>query len=184
MVRNKKPRKRKCRICKKWIEKPRSTLQVVCSTKCAIEKTNLDKAKKRRKEDAKARERLKPRSQWLRETQAVFNKFIRERDSLEPCISCSRHHHGQYHAGHFYTTAARPDLRFGDRGEDNCHKQCSACNSHLSGNIHNYRENLIKKIGQERVDALEVVGRSDWDIDEIKAIKEKYKQKIKELKDA
>ena len=173
-------RKRKCKICHEQFQ-PSRQMQPVCSVKCAIEKVKMDKAKKRREYDRKEREKLKTRSQWLRETQQIFNRFIRERDKRLPCISCGKHHTGQYHAGHFYTTASRPDLRFGSRGEDNCHKQCSACNSHLSGNIHAYRENLILKIGQERVDALEKVGRSDWSIEEIKEIKKKYQQKIKEL---
>jgi len=175
-----KPRKRKCKICKEWIDNPRSTLQVACSPKCAIAYNNLKKQKKERENDRKAIERLKSRGQWLKEAQTTFNKYIRERDRNKSCISCASYHTGQNHAGHFYTTSARPDLRF---NEDNCNVQCQPCNTHLSGNIHEYRIGLINKIGQERVDALEVVGKSDWSIEEIKEIKEKYKKKIKLLED-
>lgn len=38
---------------------------------------------------------------------------------------------------------------------DNCQKQCSRCNDHLSGNPVPYREELIKRIGQEKVDWLD-----------------------------
>ena len=176
-MKNKKPRKRKCAICKKWFN-PDRHMQPCCNWKCALEKVNLDKAKKQRRQDLADKRRLKPRGKWLKETQSCFNKYIRTRDERLPCVSCGKYHEGQYHAGHFYTTASRPDLRY---NEDNCHKQCSVCNNHLSGNIHGYREELIKRIGQERVDGLEPVGRSDWSVEEIQEIKKKYQDKIKEL---
>ena len=170
-------RKRRCKVCHEQFQ-PSRQMQPVCSIQCAIEKVKLDKAKKRMEYDRKEREKLKTRSQWIKECQTTFNKWVRLRDERQPCISCNRYHDGQYHAGHLYTTAARPDLRF---NPDNCWKQCSSCNTHLSGNIQKYRTNLIGRIGQERVDALEKVGRSDWSIEEIKEIKKKYQQKIKEL---
>ena len=101
------------------------------------------------------------------------------RDKDEPCISCGRHHQGQYHAGHFRTTAAAPQLRF---HEDNVHKQCSVCNNHLSGNLLEYRKRLIQKIGAERVEQLEndsTIKR--WTIEELQEIKKVYKNKCKEL---
>ena len=60
--------------------------------------------KHRNEQRRKAKERkakLKSRSEWLKEAQAVFNKFIRLRDKDQPCISCGRYHQGQYHAGHY-----------------------------------------------------------------------------------
>jgi len=122
---------------------------------------------------------LKTRSQWLKEAQTQFNRYIRLRDAKDPCISCQRHHEGQYHAGHYMTAGGFPELRF---NEDNCSKQCSPCNNHLSGNIAAYRINLVKKIGLERVESLE--GPHDplkLTIDEIKEIKAKYRDKAKEL---
>lgn len=151
--------------------------------KCAIELAKQERAKKQAKEERKinkeTRERLKSRSDHLREAQTIFNKFIRLRDEKEPCISCGRHHKGQYHAGHYRTVGACGELRF---EEFNCHKQCAPCNDHLSGNIVNYRINLIKKIGIEKVEWLE--GNHEpkkYTIPEITGIKERYKQKIKEL---
>ncbi|TCK68080.1 NinG protein, partial [Lonepinella koalarum] len=71
-------------------------------------------------------------------------------------------------------------LRF---NEDNCHKQCQPCNTHLSGNITEYRINLVQKIGLERVEWLE---RKDHkplklSVDEIKELIRVYKAKCKEL---
>ncbi|HDL2201950.1 TPA: recombination protein NinG, partial [Mannheimia haemolytica] len=110
----------------------------------------------------------------------IFNKFIRLRDKDLPCISCGRHHQGQWHAGHYKTVGGNPELRF---NEDNVHRQCSVCNNHLHGNIVNYRVNLIEKIGLERVEFLE---RKDHPplkltIEQIKDLIKVYKAKCKEL---
>ena len=139
----------------------------------------LKAGKEQRKKDKATRERLKSRGDWIKEAQTEFNKFIRLKDRDEPCISCQKFHPGQYHAGHYLTTGAHPELRF---TEDNCHKQCAPCNNHLSGNIIRYRENLIIKIGLAAVEELE--GPHDlakWSIDDIKAIKQAYKTKTREL---
>ena len=153
---------------------------------CGLKKAQRDRAKREAKARAKRvsetreyKEKAKTRTEWLSDAQNAFNKFIRARDKDKPCISCGRYVAGQYCAGHFYTRKARPDLRF---NEDNVHKQCNFhCNNNLSGNIENYRPSLIEKIGQERFDALQVVGRSNWSIDEIKEIKRRYAAMALEL---
>lgn len=114
----------------------------------------------------------------MKEAQKAFNAYIRKRDEKEPCISCQRHHEGQYHAGHFKTTAARPDLRF---NEDNCHKQCAPCNNHLSGNIGQYIAHLTNKIGQERLELLALDKQVKYTCQELKEIELYYKEKLKKL---
>ncbi len=177
---------KKCKQCGKLFE-PIRPLQHVCGFDCAVDygvalkiKNNaLEKAKDRKETKAKL-EKLKTRSDYLKEAQRVFNIYIRGRDFNEPCISCGRHHTGQYHAGHYRTTAAAPQLRF---DEQNVHKQCAPCNNHKSGDIINYRINLIKKIGIEAVERLESDNSpKHYTIDEIKQIKIDYKNKIKLLK--
>ena len=158
--------------------------------KCAVELAKQEREKNQAKKehtnrliekrkDSETRDRLKSRSEWLKEAQAVFNKFIRLRDGKEPCISCGRHHKGQYHAGHYRTVGACGELRF---EEFNVHKQCAPCNDHLSGNIVSYRVGLIKKIGIKKVEWLE--GKHEpkkYTIPEILGIKERYKLKVKEF---
>ena len=158
-MRNKLPKQHKCKECSEYYTKFRSTQQV-CSVKCAMA-MGKRKAEEKRKKLEKAdrleasrrmrerKEKLKSRSDWLKDLQRVFNEFIRLRDADLPCISCGRYHQGQWHAGHYRSVGACPELRF---NEDNAHKQCSACNSHLSGNILEYRLGLIEKIGLERVE--------------------------------
>ena len=160
--------------------------------KCAIAYSKRKAEEKRKKQEKSDRleasrrmrdrkEKLKSRSDWLKEAQKAFNEFIRLRVKDLPCISCGRYHQGQYHAGHYRRVGACPELRF---NEDNVHKQCSACNSHLSGNILEYRLGLIEKIGLERVEFLE---RKDHpplklSVEEIKDLIKAYKAKVKELK--
>lgn len=143
------------------------------------DKKRLREAQRAREEHKKAKERVKTRGEWLREAQAEFNKYIRLRDHGEPCISCQRHHQGQYHAGHYRTVGSSPELRF---EELNVMKQCQPCNNHLSGNLVEYRKNLIKKIGLDKVEWLE--GPHDpkhYTIDDIKEIKDKYKKLARDL---
>lgn len=91
------------------------------------------------------------RAKLYRTLVATFNAFIRQRDEHLPCISCGVTN-AVWHAGHYKTTNAYPELRF---NEDNVHKQCEKCNIELGGNVENYRKNLIERIGIERVEALE-----------------------------
>ena len=190
-MRNKPPKQHKCKECGAYYIKKQSTQQV-CSMKCAIAYSKRKAEEKRKKQEKSDRleasrrmrerkEKLKSRSDWLKDLQRVFNEFIRLRDVDLPCISCGRYHQGQYHAGHYRSVGACPELRF---NEDNAHKQCSACNSHLSGNILEYRLGLIEKIGLERVEFLE---RKDHpplklSVEEIKDLIKVYKAKCKELK--
>ncbi len=159
----------------------------------AIRKRNRDREKaeqalkkKRQQELTEQKDKLKarklavkPLSYFKSQAQQAFNAFIRERDKDLPCISCGRFHEGQYHAGHYLTIKAHPELRF---DEDNAHKQCSACNNYLSGNIINYKPCLIEKIGQERFDrlmshhALQKLKRDDYE-----QIRDYYKDKLRRL---
>jgi Skp family chaperone for outer membrane proteins len=189
-------RRRKCKICRAWFHPQYGNIEW-CSpehgAELGIRRRNQDyeKAKRklkqeRRQKETEARDKLKtrklavkPLSYFGNQAQAAFNKFIRERDKHDPCISCGRFHQGQWQAGHYRTRGAYPELRF---DEDNCHKQCSACNNHLSGNIDNYTPRLIEKIGQARFDrlmshhALPKWGREDYE-----QIRDHYKNKLKEL---
>ena len=176
---------KKCKVCKTDYE-PRNSMQNWCSPNCGFElsqKKLLQVVKKKEKEKRKRyradKERIKTRGEHLREAQTAFNKFIRLRDRLEPCISCQRHHTGQYHAGHYKTVGAHPELRF---NELNVRRQCQPCNNHLSGNLTNYRINLINKIGLDKVEFLEGPHPiTKYTIEEIKAIKAKYRAKCREI---
>lgn len=172
--------KRKCAICGVQFEKQRMG-QKVCGPRCSIAYVKQQSDKADRKLTKEKKDALKTRSDWLAEAQAEFNKFIRARDHALPCISCGRHVSGSYHAGHYRSVGAAPQLRF---TEDNVHKQCGYnCNVSKSGNAIEYRIALVRKIGLARVEELESDNTvKKWTIDEIKEIKATYKRKLKELK--
>jgi hypothetical protein len=154
-------------------------MQVACGWQCAIEHSRKLKEARDRKDHRAAKERLKTRRDWVREAQSAFNRYIRLRDTGQPCISCGRHHSGQYHAGHYLSVGARPELRFDER---NVHLQCAPCNNHLSGNIVLYRQGLIHKIGLAAVEWLEGPhGPKQYSIEELRAIKADYTQRAREI---
>jgi len=173
-------KQKKCKACRELFT-PFNSMTKACSVKCALVVAKDSKDKEYRRETKRLKQKIKFKSCWLSEAQTEFNKFIRLRDMDKPCISCGRHHDGQYHAGHYRTVGAHPELRF---TETNCHKQCAPCNNHKSGNIVEYRINLAKRLTSSQLHWLEGPHKPlKLTIDDIKAIKEKYNRKYKELKE-
>lgn len=172
-------RKKKCKHCKTPFQ-PFNTLQKWCSPDCGVILAKEALAKKKRKEITARKEALKTRQDHLREAQAAFNAYIRERDNTQACISCGRFHQGQWHAGHYRSVGACSTLRFDER---NVWRQCAPCNNHKSGNITEYRIELIRRIGEDQVTELECTNPLyAWTIEEAKEIKATYKKKLKILK--
>jgi len=175
--------KKRCRFCKSY--KLTDDMTVVnggffCDMDCIVDYGMKNRAKGKQKMHREQKRALKDNDKPYRfkQAQSAFNAFVRERDKLLPCISCQRHHTGQYHAGHYKSTGARSDIRF---NEDNCHKQCAPCNNHLSGNIGEYLPNLIKKIGQHRVDILDYTLITKYTCLQLLEIEKEYKLKLKAL---
>ena len=191
MTIERKPAKpKKCRVATcRALFVPSRMGQAVCSPACALidGPRHAPKARKaladiERKEIKVRKEKLKSRADHLKDTQQAFNAWVRERDAEQPCISCGRHHQGKYDAGHYRTVGSNPALRFEPL---NCHRQCSPCNTQLSGNIVNYRIALVKRIGAEAVDWLEGPHEAKkYTVDELKAMTADYRAKTRELKRA
>lgn len=188
------PRMRKCAAkgCQNRFT-PRSITHKACGTDCAALIGGMETEKKRqhaikaeRANDAVKRESLKSLSDWIKDVQVIFNRFIRLRDENQSCICCGRTVMKQYltgsawDAGHYRSTGSAPHLRF---NEDNTHKQLVFCNRNRAGNAVEYRIGLIKRIGIERVEALESNNSPrKYTIDELRSLKVHYQDKIKELK--
>ena len=181
--------KRKCKGCGERFSKETMIITPVsayCSYDCLngsmkglIKKGREKQEKEFKKETRRLKEESRPISWYKKKAQELFNKFIRLRDKDLPCISCGRHHQGQYHAGHYRTVGACPELRF---DELNCHKQCSVCNNHLSANLLEYRINLIKKIGEDKVNWLEGYHEPKrYRKEDLVELIKTYKAKIKSL---
>lgn len=188
-----KPRKKKCanRECRAEFQ-PERSFQSWCSTDCAViiarakqARASERKAKAERAEHRAKKESFKTRRDYLREAQQAFNEFIRWRDRVagHACISSGRPldwSGNQTDAGHYRSVGAASHLRF---NELNCHAQSKMDNRFLSGAAVDYRIGLIKRIGLEAVEMLEsdnTVKR--YTIEELKAIKEEYRAKARELK--
>lgn len=168
----------KCLYCKKSFEPDRQG-QSVCSYVCSLNYSRGKVLKEKKIKDKETKEKLKTKSQHLKELQIIFNKYIRLRDKDKPCISCGKFVE-QKDCGHFLSSGSHPALRF---NEINCWGQCRHCNSYLSGNLIEYREGLILRIGQKEYDKLMSM-RGDklhLSIPEIEEMKKIYKNKIKSL---
>lgn len=106
------------------------------------------------------KQKLKTKSDYLKEAQIAFNAYVRARDAKDACISCGQwtddKFGGGWDCGHYRSIGSAPHLRFHLHGAN---KQCVKCNRHLSGNVAEYRKGLIKKIGIEKVEALESINQ-------------------------
>lgn len=177
--------KGKCKICRAPFEK-RSSQHICCSMACAIENADRLKAKRDRQDKLARVERLKTASDYRKEAQVAFNAYVRERDAHLPCISCgalnvaSHLTGGSWDCGHYRSTGAAPHLRFDER---NANKQCKRCNRDLAGNVVEYRKGLVRRIGQEAVEALEAdQATRKYSADQLKAIRDEYRAKLRDLK--
>jgi hypothetical protein len=173
---------KKCKYCRNLFT-PARPLQQVCSPKCAIGLENIRKDKAWKKRKKEGLEKLKKLSEYENDARDVFQAWVRERDKDLPCISCDRFAIS-YDGGHYFPADQFSGLIF---HEDNVHKQCSRpCNKDRHGNQANYRIGLVKKIGLERVQWLEEnkdrLRTYKYTKEELISIKNKYKQKLKELK--
>ena len=117
-------------------------------------KESEEHEKKERKRIKSKLKELKPRKYWLDMLQKLVNQYITKvRDLNKPCCTCGTSSPDiKYDAGHFFTRAARRDLRF---ELTNIHIQCSVqCNQHGSGMRKEYTDFIISKYGQEHLDWL------------------------------
>jgi hypothetical protein len=173
-------KQKKCKNCKEYFYPVRTTLEKYCmKSECIKVFVNIEKEKQWKKRKKIMKENLMTLSDAIKIAQVAFNAFIRKRDEHRRCISCGTYN-GKMNAGHYQSVGDSPELRF---HEDNVHKQCERCNTHLHGNPINYRIELINRIGVERVEFLE---RKDHPalkltIAEVNEITAKYRKKIKEL---
>ncbi|MFU3254777.1 recombination protein NinG [Pseudomonas aeruginosa] len=195
MLSTRQPKPRTCEnpTCKAtFTPHPMRLGQKVCSPACAlaIKDKHAKPARKaiadrERREVRVRKEKLKSRSDHLREAQQAFNEFIRWRDRIagHACISSGLPldwSGNQTDAGHYRSTGAAPHLRF---NENNCHAQRKLDNRYLSGNAVDYRVGLIARIGLAAVEELEADNSvRKYTVEDLKAIKAHYRAKVRELK--
>ena len=143
-----------------------------------VDKQQQQKLKDINKDVRERKEKLKTTSDYLKELQVVFNKWVRFRDKGLNCISCNKPAKKK-NAGHYRSVGSSPNLRFEPL---NVHLQCEYCNTYQHGNLIPYRQNLIKKIGIDLVEWLETEHEpKHYSKPELIIMKEEYKEKIKQL---
>lgn len=183
------PRRKRCPECRVMFTPARARQAVCGEIDCAIAHGQSEKGRAIAgkaladvgRRDIKVRkEALKSRSDHMKDTQQAFNEWVRHRDAALPCVSCGRHHEGQWHAGHFKSAGGHPELRFEPL---NVWKQCAPCNTHKSGDLVNYRAELVRRIGIENVEWLEGPHEPQkYTVEELKALTAKYRAMTRELK--
>lgn len=183
--------KRKCAHCKEYFLVGGDGIKTPAGYFCSFdhaaayakEKTLKTKQVEFRKETAKMKRNLNDSDLKVRKNAArkACHDYIKERDRGQGCICCGKPLGEVFHAGHNYTSSQHPFIRY---HEDNIHGQRVDCNYFKGGDSGQYRENLIAKIGLERVEWLDEnkskpIKRTAEDYKEIEAY---YKDKLKKLK--
>jgi len=183
---------KRCKVCKEQF-RPTRPMQPTChkyECQCSYAQQVADKARKKREKveraaDRQKREKLKTRSDWIKDAQHAFNAFIRERDKDKPCICCGKplgdaSVGGGFDCGHYRSVGSAPHLRFDER---NAHGQRKQCNRYGAGRAVDYRIGLIGRIGLASVEALEAdQTTSKFDTDRLREIRDLYRNKLKALK--
>lgn len=166
---------------------PVRPLQQVCSPMCAKRKVQAD-ASVKRAEHRQRKESIKTIPKLIAEAQVAFNTYIRERDKDKGCFVCDKLFQqtetlgGVMDAGHVRSRGAAPQLRF---NEDNCHAECKPCNSAWGAKPHEIEAGAIRRIGQQRYDALKADNAPHkWTHAELREIRDTYRQKVREMKKA
>ena len=197
---------RKCRLCKEYAPVDSGVvvpLGFFCSREHALEhqqekamesvakarKAAERKATREHKEEQKAaraqhrarKEALKTAGDYIKEAQTAVNKFIRARDTYKPCVSCGSMPQqklgGTMDAGHYRSRGAAGHLRF---NVFNIAAQCVKCNRYKSGNAVDFRIELIRRIGLDRVERLENDNTPRrFDIEYLKRVKKIFNKRAR-----
>ncbi len=175
---------RRCKLCRRKTAGLVINLHAFCSIDHAIEWARDEKNQRQAVRENTRRQRAdyyaNDKGHWEKKARMACHRYIRLRDSGLPCISCGRHHAGQYHASHYRPSGVNSELRY---NELNIHKACSVCNTHKSGNLTEYRKRLIEKIGIDNVEMLDNNHElKRWTLEELKGVHRYYTEKVKELK--
>lgn len=183
------PKPAKCPHCRERLAKLGDKIHPDCVGpwyEANREKLLAKAVRAEKRQDRAKRESIKRLPDLKREAQTAFNAWIRLRDAGQPCISCGAPPpnlaglHAGRDAGHYRSVGSAPQLRY---HPDNVHGQCVACNQWGSGKAVEYRAGLIARIGVARVEALECNNEPrKWTHDELRAIRDEYRAKVKELK--
>ena len=169
----------RCKNCKDKFEPIRFNHKFCLKDECIKAFVEEVKVKQWKETKTRMKNDLKTTQDWLKETQTIFNKYVRLRDMGLVCISCQQPPKKK-NAGHYFSSGGHSNVRF---DEDNVHLQCEHCNTFLSGNLLNYQIGIEKRIGAEKLIELQARAHltKKWTIDELKDLIKEYKTKVRAL---
>ena len=132
-----------------------------CIVEYAQNKRDSIKKKNLAKDTREKKQRLKTRSEWIKDCQIWVNRYIKVRDEGRGCISCPTKSNdsdlltgSRFDAGHYRSVGSSPSLRFYTL---NIARQCVKCNRDLSGNTVSMRSGLVERYGKPKVEAIEAM---------------------------
>lgn len=182
------PRPAKCAHCKTRLERVGQRIHEACVGpwyEANRDKLRAKAVRAEKRQDREKREAGKSIRTLIAEAQTAFNAFIRTRDAKQPCICCGKPFEpqrpgGSMDAGHYMSRGSSCQLRF---DEANVHGQRKNCNRPGGTTRASFRAGMIARVGLAEVERLERDdGVRKWTHDELRAIRDKYRAKTKELK--
>ena len=172
--------KKRCKHCRVYHSSKsgfKTNFGWFCSKDHALEfakQKNQERANKAKQSKCLNQRQIKAKpastSELKKKAQESVNRYIRIRDSGNPCPSCFKsekiieseqgwRQFGCWDAGHYLSVGSNPELRFNTL---NIHRQCRACNAGENHNgstgcttSQNYRKSLIQRLGINCVENLE-----------------------------
>ena len=163
---------KRCKMCK-GVFIPKRPLQAVCSYLCASQYAKNQKEAKAKKDWQKEKEvrkeKLMTPADYKAILQANINHIVRLIDKGSPCIATNTDK-GKMNAGHYISVGANDTIRF---HLDNIHQQSEHSNSWKSGDLHRYRDGIIKVYGQNylnHMDSLKSIKSINLSIEDLKEI--------------
>lgn len=185
------PRTVKCKVrgcLHRFVPNPDAPHVKWCSIECGASlalatlfarKLKLDKAD--RAETKAKLAKFKRRSDHAAATQKAVNRYVNIRDRDKPCVSCGKPATagGVRNASHFKSVGSNSALRF---NLWNIHSSCYRCNVELSGNLGEYYQRLIDRIGAKKVEFLQFSPRERrYEVDYLQRMQRIFTKKAKRL---
>jgi hypothetical protein len=149
------PKAKKCKNCAKPFVPQRSTLEIVCSSSCAIE---YGKSKPKKISKQSQLEPLKTISDYRKELQTKINLIVRLIDLNHVCISCGKKPNKPF-AGHYHAVGSNEALRY---NLFNIFIQCMRCNGFNGGMLLDYGKGLKQTFGATLKDYCETFIVSEY----------------------
>ncbi len=164
-----------------------------CSTDCGaalgilrIEKAKAAKAKADRKVDKVRKDKLKTKADWTKEAQDAIALYVRTRDARKSCVSCGAPPRASYaltggawDCGHMRSVGTSKATRF---NLHNLAKQCKRCNRDMGGAAIDFRREQVKRIGLDKVEAVEQDNRvRKFTVEYLQRLKRIFTKKAKRL---